>query len=423
MATTTDPSQILKAFLVPHIFRAFRMAIHPRKMVIAFSAVVLVSFAGWVMDVSKTVHVDNKGHTELDRYVRAPTQLGTFLQQEDQHAEKTGVFVTLFEFGVTSGKTILRSLKEFDVTTVFVVLENLGKLYRALEWAFMYHLLYSLVFFAIALAVISVAGGAICRMAALEFAQNERPGLIESLRFGIARFRSLFAAPLTPIVIVTLIGSFILVLGLLGNIKYAGELLIGLSMPLVMIAGMMMMFVVLGTIGGLSLMFPTIAFENSECFMAVNNSFRYVFARPWRLGYYIGVAIVYGAISFAMVRFFVFGLLTTCYRFFQLGFLNANVKLERLWIEPRFESFFTEVNTDGLIWSELASVFMIKMAVLSVVGLILAFVVSYCFSVNTIIYALIRHRVDNTSLHCVASVYADDNDEDDFLMSTTKVTD
>jgi hypothetical protein len=417
MATTTDPSQILKAFLFPHIFRAFRMAIHPRKMAIAFSAVVLVSFAGRVMDLSKTVYVDDQGQTELDRYVLAPTQLDTFLQQEGQHHEKTGVFVTLFEFSVTSFKTILRSLKEFDVTTVFVILENLGQLYRAVEWAFMYHLLYSLGFFAIALAVISVAGGAICRMAALEFAQNERPGLIESLRFGIARFRSLFAAPLTPLVIVALIGSFILVLGLIGNIKYAGELLIGLSMPLVMIAGMMMMFVVLGTIGGLSLMFPTIAFENSECFMAVNNSFRYVFARPWRLGCYMGVAIVYGAISFAMVRFFVFGLLTTCYRFFQLGFLNANVKLERLWIEPRFESFFTEVTSDGLIWSELACAFMIKTAVLSVVGLIIAFVVSYCFSVNTIIYALIRHRVDSTGLHHVASVYADDNDEDNFLMA------
>jgi hypothetical protein len=162
-------------------------------------------------------------------------------------------------------------------------------------------------------------------------------------------------------------------------------------------------------------MMPTIAFENSESFMAVNNSFRYVFARPWRLGYYTAVATVYGAISFAMIRFFVFGMITICYRFFQLGFLEDNQKLERLWIEPRFECFFTPVSLDNPIFTEVVGAFMIKMTVLSTVALIIAFAVSYCFTVNTIIYALIRKRVDNIGLNQVASVYTDDIDDEDFI--------
>ena len=59
---------------------------------------------------------------------------------------------------------------------------------------------------------------------------------------------------------------------------------------------------------------------------------------------------------------------------------------------------------------------MIRAGVMSVVGLMAAFVVSYCFSANTIIYALIRHRVDGTPLSQVASLYEDD-DEDDFFRS------
>jgi hypothetical protein len=416
MASGNDPSDFFKAFLFIHIFRAFRMAIHPRKMVIAFVAVLLVSLAGWAMDLSKTVSVDKQDRTELDIYVDQAAELPRFLKETGGHAQQTGVFETLFRFGVKRFEESLDALKEFDVTTLFVVFDSLGEGFKALEWAFMYHLIFSLVFFAITLAVGSVAGGAICRMAALEFAQNERPGLVESLRFGCGRFRSLIAAPLTPLVIVAFMGSSIFLLGLLGNIDYGGELLLGLFMPLVLISGMLMMFVVLGALGGINLMFPTIAFENSECFTAVNNSFRYVFARPWRLSAYMAVVIVYGGISYALVRFFVFGLLLTCYRFLQLGFLDSNLKLERLWAEPRFASLFPQVVAEGSIWTEQVGAFMIRAGVMSVVGLMAAFVVSYCFSANTIIYALIRYRVDGTALSQVASVYEDD-DEDDFFRS------
>ncbi|MCH8217754.1 MAG: hypothetical protein IH892_13395, partial [Planctomycetes bacterium] len=241
MAPGNDPSEFFKAFLFINIFRAFRMAIHPRKMVIAFIAVLLVSLSGWAMDVSKTVSVDDQGRSELDTYLQQTDQAPSFLEKTDLHGGHTGVFETLVRFGVKRFENSLDALKEFDVTTLFVVFDNLGQGFKALEWAFMYHLIYSSVFFAITLAVSSVAGGAICRMAALEFAQNERPGLMESLRFGCTRFRSLFAAPLTPIVIVALIGSSILLLGLLGNIDYVGELLVGLFMPLVMMSGMLMM--------------------------------------------------------------------------------------------------------------------------------------------------------------------------------------
>jgi hypothetical protein len=412
MSSGRDPSQFFKAFLFPNLFRAFRMAIHPRKMVIAFAAVVLVTLAGLAMDVTQTVVKNSLNETELHRYVAGRSQYLDFMETYADENIRTGVFMTLVGFGLDRFEQILGALQGFDTNSIFVIFDNLGQMFKAFEWAFRYHLMYSLFFFAMTLAVSAVTGGAICRMAALEFAQNERPGLIESLRFSAARFRSLFGALLTPMVIIIGMGSLIIVLGLLGNIKYIGELILALSMPLILITGVLMMLVVLGTLGGLNLMFPTIAFENSECFLAVNNSFRYVFARPWRLGFYTVIAMIYGAISYTLSRFFVFGLLLSCYRFLELGFVQSNAKLQRLWPEPRFESLFTLSALDTTVWSESIAAALIQIAILGVIALLAAFVVSYCFSANTIIYALMRKRVDDIDLSEVKSIYDDPDEEE-----------
>ncbi len=411
MSAGKDPSQFFKAFLFPNIFRAFRMAIHPRKMVISFLGVLLVTLAGLALDLTETVVVAPSQSTELDQYVQSKAAFERFIQNQSDEGFRTGVFLTLVKFGVERFEAILGTLQHLGVESIFVVIDNLGQGFKAIEWAFRYHLLYSILFFAVMLAVSAVTGGAICRMAALEFAQEERPGLVESLRYGIRRFVSFYGAPLTPVAIVAGFGSLIFVLGLLGNIKYVGEILVGLSMPLILIAGVLMMLVILGTLGGLNLMFPTIAFENSECFLAVNNSFRYVFARPWRLGFYTGVALVYGAISYAMTRFFVFGLLLSAYRFLELGFLEDNAKLLRLWQEPRFESLYTLTLPNHEIVTESIGAMLIQVSVLSIIGLLVAYVVSFCFSANTIIYALMRKRVDNIDLTQVKSIY-DEDDED-----------
>lgn len=413
MSQSTDPSQFFKAFLFPNIFRAFRMAIHPRKLVISFMGVLVVTLAGLGMDLSQTVCVDkaNAQYTELDYYVQSKTAYETFIDQVDSDVQRTGVFLTLVKFGVDRFEAILGTLKRLEVESIFVIIDNLGQGFKAVEWAFRYHLMYSLLFFAIVLAVSAVTGGAICRMVALEFAREERPGLVESLKYSMQRFVSFFSAPLTPAAIVAGFGSFIFVLGLLGNIKYVGEILVGLTMPMILLAGVLMMLVILGTLGGLNLMFPTIAYENSECFLAVNNSFRYVFSRPWRLGFYTGVALIYGAISYAMIRFFVFGLLLSTYRFLELGFLDSNAKLLRLWQEPRFESLYTLNLPDNLNLTESIGAVLVQISVLTIIGLLVAYVVSFCFSVNTIIYALMRKRVDNIELTEVKSIYEEEEED------------
>jgi len=411
MAAGRDPSQFLENFLFPNIFRAFRMAVHPRKIVIAFVAVVLITSAGWLMDLTQTVVTDASGQTtELHVYVKSESQLPNFINQPDQG--RTGVFSTLHRFGADRFHDILSEFYDLPKFDVVSTLNHMAQCIEAIAWTFKYHSVYAMIFFAVALAVIALAGGAICRMAALQLAQNERPGLIESLRFSGQRFISFFSAPLLPLVIIIFLGSSIFLLGLLGNLQWVGELLVALGMPLVLLLGVLMMLVALGTIGGLSLMYPTVAYEYSDSFIAVNNSFRFVFSRPWRMAFYAFMAGVYGAISYGLVRFFTYGLLLLCYRFLQLGFLKDNAKLEILWTEPSFVNLMEVSQLVPEIWTQTVAAFLVRGFVLSVVGLMVAFVFSYYFTVNTIIYALMRQRVDSIPISDIHSAFPEEEDEE-----------
>jgi uncharacterized membrane protein YgaE (UPF0421/DUF939 family) len=49
-------------------------------------------------------------------------------------------------------------------------------------------------------------------------------------------------------------------------------------------------------------------------------------------------------------------------------------------------------------WSELVAAFIIYLVCLVIIGLLVAFLISFYFSANTIIYSLLRKCVDNTAL-------------------------
>jgi len=119
---------------------------------------------------------------------------------------RAGVFSTLWDFGSEKFHTALRELFEMNFAGVA---ENIGAYFKGVAWAMRYHLAHCLIFIVIKLAVLSLVGGAVCRMAALQFARGEKPGLIEALRFGSQRFTSCFFAPLLSVVFIAIIGGII----------------------------------------------------------------------------------------------------------------------------------------------------------------------------------------------------------------------
>jgi len=395
MEKEKQPSQVFENLLFPKIFQTFRMAIQPSKLIIGFLAVAIICLAGWLMDFSKTVVTRGEGQTELQVYMYEPGQVQQFIEANKEDKDKyTGVFSTLWDFAAARFHRAVGSLVVLDLRGVMA---NIFEYFRAVKWALRYHLLYCIIFGLIELAVISIAGGAICRIAALQFAQGEKPGLGEALRFSRKKFLSFFSAPLAPVGIIIFIGVFIYLLGLVGNIPRAGELIIGIFILLALLAGALIAIILIGTVAGFNLMFPAVAYDGSDCFDAISRSFSYVYSKPWRMGFYTAVAAVYGAICYIFVRFLAFLLLFVPYVVLRFGVFN-NSRLARVWARPDFGNLHVWSTATSANWSESLAAFLIYLAVLVVVGLLASFLISFYFSANTVIYSLMRNRVDNTAL-------------------------
>ena len=397
MVEEREPVLPFGSFLFPRIFQTFRMSIQPTKLILAFLVLTAVCLTGHLMDYSQTVVVKpDDGRTELDEYVAWGLSMTIeHIRLFDGTSPRIGVFETLWRFGSRQFNQALSALPEYRFREV---VQSIGNCLVAPLWAMTFHPIYSLIFFTITLAAISLAGGALCRIAALQFARGEKPGLIEALRFGAAKFSSFVTAPLIPIGIMAALGVFIVVLGLLGNARYVGELSLGLLLPLALMLAVPITIFLIGAIAGFNLMFPAIAYEDSDGFDAVSRSFSYVYAQPWHMGFYTVIAFIYGAVCYAFVRVFSLLLLHITRTFVELGFLNHSAKLERIWPQPPFHRFIGSVAATPAGWAESISAFLIHAWVLAVMGLMVSFVISFYFTANTIVYALMRKRVDKTSL-------------------------
>lgn len=391
-------------FLFPNVFRAFRISIQPTKLILAFLALAAVCLTGRAMDFTKTVVVAPNGMTELDAYVVSSPPVHEHIDLFTETGARTGVFITLWNFGARQFHEAMLASAAYDGVTA---VQSVVACFMAIAWAFTYHPVYSVVLFAVTLAMMALFGGAICRIAALQFAQGEKPGLSEAVRFGARKFHSFLTAPITPVGIIALMGTFIFLLGLAGNIPYVGELSVGLFLPLALLLGALIAIIAIGALGGFNLMFPTIAYEDSDCFDAISRSFSYVYNKPWHMGFYTILAYIYGAICYGFVRFFSFLLLRITYLFLQLGFFGDDAKLTEIWPKPESTDFLGAVQATPQNWSTSAGTFLIYLWVLVVAGLMISFVISFYFSSNTIIYALMRKRVDGTALD---EVYSHAND-------------
>src|SRR4030042_2129815 len=192
MVTEKESSNFLKNLLFLKVFQTFRMAIQPSKLIIAFLAMAVIYVTGWIMDL-------------------------IFMAVSDS---SNGVFSVLW---VSASARFHGALEALFTFNLLGVINNFSSYLATVGATFKEHYIYCFIFFVIKLAVISLAGGAICRIAALHSAQGEKPGFTEALRFSTKKFTSFFAAPLAPIGIIIFIGFFIFLLGLLGNIPWIGK--------------------------------------------------------------------------------------------------------------------------------------------------------------------------------------------------------
>ncbi|OPX25115.1 MAG: hypothetical protein B1H04_00700 [Planctomycetales bacterium 4484_123] len=276
---------------------------------------------------------------------------------------------------------------------------------------------YSLVLFLFCLAVWSVLGGAICRIAALHAALEEKISISAALKFGLSKGLSFFSAPLLPIAIAVFLGLLVALGGLVGAIPFVGEWFVAVLFGLALLAGVVMAFLLVGLAAGWPLMWPTIAVEGSDGFDAISRSFSYVFERPFQYGLYWLVAAVYGTVCYLFVRLFAFVVLaaTHCWAGWAMklaarpGYAEGAGKLDVMWAAPKFWSFHGPMQAEAMTRSEYWASWVLAGWVYLVAAVVLAFLVTFFLSAATNIYFLLRQKVDATDLD---DVYVEEEAEE-----------
>lgn len=295
-------------------------------------------------------------------------------------------------------------------------------------WLLSQHVVFFVVFGIIFLAIWAIFGGAISRIAAVHVARDEKLSIRSALMFSINKFLSFLFAPLIPIIIVVVIGGIVTLAALaVGNIPVVGPIIIGIFFFLVLIAGFVMALVVLGLFGGLNMMYPTVAVEGSDSFDAISRSFSYLYARPWRMGFYTLVAVVYGALTYLFVRLFIYLMLVLAHKFVGFGILvhasNAAPLWSMMWPSPSTASRLSyQVDFLTLNTGQSIGAFLVSIWVYLVIAMMGAFAISFYFSSSTIIYFLMRKEVDATEMDDVYLEQVDDDFGDESPLPGTDAT-
>jgi hypothetical protein len=256
------------------------------------------------------------------------------------------------------------------------------------------------------LAIWAFFGAAITRIAAVQLAAEERIGWGSAVRHACSKWVSYFAGPLFPLFGMALAAIPIWILSWLLRAD-VGVLVVGLIWPVYLGLGLIMTLLLLGLIFGWPLMWPTISAEGTDSFDALSRSYAYVFQRPIHYLFYAVVAAIFGALGWFLVQNFAAGVVWLTY--WAASWTSG-------WTDdvPRIESIMNQ-SLDGV---GRAGTVVIRFWTGCVKLVAVGFIYGYFWTAITAIYFLLRRDVDATEMD---EVYLDaDKSEQTFGMPPLK---
>lgn len=290
-------------------------------------------------------------------------------------------------------------------------------------------------------------GGAITRMASVQVARGEKVSMREALRFVRTRFVSFFCAPLIPLLFIAVVVVGLSIYGWFFMIPWLGDIVVGgLGWPLVILAGLMMAIVLVGLVGW-PMMYATISAEGSDSFDAISRSYSYVYQAAWSYAWYSLVALAYGA----AVVFFV-GFMGSMIVYLGKWGVSQTPWIQKAGRDPSF--LFTYAPTsfgwrslllegaqtpDGqnvvangqinypveqeyranLTWYNKVGAGIVAVWLYLFFLMIVGFGYSYFWGASTIVYLLMRRKVDDTDLD---EVYLEEDDMEEAYASASSMT-
>jgi hypothetical protein len=336
-----------RAFLWAEIFRTFRVAAHPTKLLVAAAGILAMSL-GWfllskifydptppdrndqaeygsvvVRDAIGDKGPDGQPYKEADYDLAADRMFARDLAEwraQDALAGPDGSLRTLpwYEYRGPNPYHFLTAVGGGDATrlqatfgdflsgTLPVLVEPLRKLLvpvvklvdPATSQLTRLYLLLCLLW---SVVVWAFFGGVLTRLAVLDFTGKARADVTEAVRYVGTRYGAYVASPLVPVGVIAFVTLVMMVYAFVALIPYVGDLVLyGLGFPLVIIGGAVMVVLLIGLIG-YPLMYTTMSTEGTDTLDTLSRAYLYVIQAPWSYLWYWTVAILYGAV----VTFFV----------------------------------------------------------------------------------------------------------------------
>jgi hypothetical protein len=401
---------------VKHLLRAFRIALWPpSKLVLCLAALAIILAAGILLDRAYQTQVCSQSF-EANLYDVFQAAMGWRIDLHEVRARPVVGRQPIVPAARPVTVEVLRDAPQESAEPEWINLIQLrGFYYGPLES--LRHVGRLVVrywteapWFALSLAAISFLtwtffGGAVCRLAALQFAKDERATLSQAVTFACQRYGSLLMSRLALFIVLALLAlpAALAASGILMIPWGVGEVVTGLLFFLLLLVGVLLTFLALFGVASQGLVMPAIGAEGRDSFDAVSRAVNYVFARPWKYLFYTLFSLLYLSFSFVVVRLFTFLVLKIPYVFLKLwpwvGKSSADAsgeagpgKLARIWIEPTmFQLFRMPENVAG---SEYFAAVCIGVFVVILVGLMVSFIPSFLLTSQTIIYFLLRRHVD-----------------------------
>ena len=419
----------LEASGLRHILRTLGLAIQPAKLGIALAAIILTCVVGTALDLAWTGASQGTGLDAITRLVEAKEQGRPFAESKGQHGifEVWGAHQRRCISGLLGSSVPAMSIAAHTTMGTFVEahavtspLDNLANMTLGVWWLVRYHALFAALFGAAALLIWSVAGGALCRMTAVQFATDERLTVKQGIAFTRERLLGGFLlAPCFPLIVVVVTIVVMFFGGVVLSIPVLGDLIGGLAFSLAILGGFAVSVLLLGIAFGGSLLWPSIAVEGSDAFDAFSRGLAYTLTKPWKTLLYAVISIVFAAVCWVIANLFTFFSLTMMRSV--VGFGTAPFgwwgrgadgdmpnKLERIWPLGGPNALYIAPNWAELPWYEYISAGLIGVHILLVIGLLWSFLASFYFCGSTVVYSLLRRDVDAVSLE---EVYVEDDDE------------
>lgn len=402
----------LRASGLQEIARALGLAIHPAKLGLALAGIIATMAYGGLLDriwkqnggvPADTIaqYIDAR---QMGRVYVEPTGPSGIFEAWRAH-ERASVMGLLGSPVVSAAPaTALGSAVERRAVQSYLPWHtNLAYMARGVWWMVRFHPFFFLLFSLGALFIWALVGGAICRIAAVQFARDEKITAREALAFAWKRLVGGFMlAPLIPIAFIVLVASLMIIGGVFLRIPVLGDLLGAPLFVFALLGGLIIALLGVGLVVGGGLFWPAVAVEGSDAFDAFSRSLAYPFSRPWKTVWYFFVVGVYAVISWLVVSSLVYwGVAIT------RGIVSWGTSPFGWWRRAdgatKLDAIWPVGGVSGLHqwpeWAQLGlfdkySAFVIGIYVVLAMGITWAFLFSFCLSSDTIIYFLLRRDVD-----------------------------